>query len=454
MATGNIGMGEKVLAIASAEWGSDPRRILAQTPMSKQQVVALALCGALNALDGFDVLSISFASPGIAAEWHVKPAALGLVLSMEVFGMAAGSVLLGQLADRIGRLSTTILCLVIMAIGMLATPQSTGVGFLTLTRLFTGLGIGGMLAATNALAAEYTNARWRSAGIAIMAAGYPLGAVIGGTIASRMLVHGDWRNVFYLGAGLALVLLPLVPLLMREPVGALLQRRPANALSLINRTMRAFGHDEIDHLPDVDPAAPKIGLRDLFGPKLGATTGLLAMAYFTHIITFYFVVKWIPKIVVNMGFAPSAAGGVLVWANVGGLIGALLFSLASLRLPLRGSLVAMMLASAVMVAVFGHAPADLTVLSLAAAGAAFCTNSVIVGFYALIAQSFPTPVRGGGTGFVIGVGRFGSAAGPITAGALFQAGLGLPAVAALMAVGSLIAAGMLLVLPRGETQDH
>ena len=343
MAAGNIGMGEKVLAIASAEWGSDPRRILAQTPMSKQQVVALALCGALNALDGFDVLSISFASPGIAAEWHVKPAALGLVLSMEVFGMAAGSVLLGQLADRIGRLSTTILCLVIMAIGMLATPQSTGVGFLTLTRLFTGLGIGGMLAATNALAAEYTNARWRSAGIAIMAAGYPLGAVIGGTIASRILVHGDWRNVFYLGAGLALVLLPLVPLLMREPVGALLQRRPANALSLINRTMRAFGHDEIDHLPDVDPAAPKIGLRDLFGPKLGATTGLLAMAYFTHIITFYFVVKWIPKIVVNMGFAPSAAGGVLVWANVGGLIGALLFSLASLRLPLRGSLVAMML---------------------------------------------------------------------------------------------------------------
>jgi len=33
------------------------------------------------ALDGFDMLSISFAAPGIAADWHIDRSVLGLVRS-------------------------------------------------------------------------------------------------------------------------------------------------------------------------------------------------------------------------------------------------------------------------------------------------------------------------------------------------------------------------------------
>lgn len=46
--------------------------------MTMQQVVAIGLCVLLNALDGFDVLAISFASPGIAGEWGIDRAALGI----------------------------------------------------------------------------------------------------------------------------------------------------------------------------------------------------------------------------------------------------------------------------------------------------------------------------------------------------------------------------------------
>ena len=56
--------------------------------MSAMQVIAVSMCVFLNALDGFDVLSISFASPGIAAEWGIDRAALGVVLAMELVGMA------------------------------------------------------------------------------------------------------------------------------------------------------------------------------------------------------------------------------------------------------------------------------------------------------------------------------------------------------------------------------
>ena len=135
--------------------------------MSALQIAAVAVAFGLNALDGFDVLSISFAAPGIAAEWGIDRAALGIVLSMELIGMAVGSVLLGGVADRIGRRSTILGCLVVMVIGMSMVPLAGGIVSLSIWRVLTGLGIGGMLAAINAVTAEYANIgaatwRWRS----------------------------------------------------------------------------------------------------------------------------------------------------------------------------------------------------------------------------------------------------------------------------------------------------
>ena len=150
---------------------SDPRKVLGLSPMTMRQVLAIGMCVLLNALDGFDVLSISFASPGIAKEWGIDRAALGVVLSMELVGMAVGSVLLGQVADRVGRRNTTIGCLVVMAIGMLSTTHVGSIEALAATRLITGFGIGGVLVTTNAFVAEYSNDKWRGAAVAIMAAG-------------------------------------------------------------------------------------------------------------------------------------------------------------------------------------------------------------------------------------------------------------------------------------------
>ena len=432
----------------------DPRQTLALGPMSGRQIVAIAMCVLLNALDGFDVLSISFASPGIAAEWGIDRAALGVVLSMELIGMMVGSVLLGQVADRVGRRPTVIGCLVVMAAGMLSTTQVGTIGALAATRLFTGLGIGGMLAVTNALVAEFSNTRWRGATVAIMAAGYPVGGIAGGAIASALLAHGDWRDVFWLGAGLTALCLPLALLFVPEPISAVLQRRAPDTLARLNRSLIALGRAPVAALPPADPAVRKSSFTELFTRGMGRTTALLTVIYFTQLLTFYFILKWSPKIVTDMGFAPSAAGGVLVWANVGGLLGSLLYSALSLRLPMRWLLAGFMLASAAAVALFGHSPADLGSLALAAAAGQFCANGVIVGLYGLVASSFPTANRAGGTGFVIGLGRGGAALSPVLGGVLFQSGFALPGVAAVMGCGSLVALAALLLLPARAAEGH
>jgi len=432
----------------------DLGRPMGQRPMTMRQIVAIAMCVLLNALDGFDVLSISFASPGISQEWSIDRAALGVVLSMELIGMSVGSVLLGQAADRIGRQSTVMACLLIMATGMLGSGLVDSVGALAATRLFAGLGIGGMLATTSALVAEHANDRRRGTAVAIMAAGFPMGAVAGGAIASSLLATGGWRDVFLLGAAMTAACLPLVLLLVPEPVSALLQNRRPDTLERVNRSLARLGHAPMTQLPPVPPGVRKAHVAELFRPGMARVTILLTAAYFFHMITFYFILKWVPKIVVDMGFSPSSAGGVLVWANFGGLLGSLLFSVLSLRFPPRPLLVVFMLASTVTVTAFGRGVADLRALSMAAAAGGFCTNAVVVGIYALVASSFPTAFRAGGSGFVIGTGRTGAALGPIIGGLLLQVGLGLPVVAAIMSGGSLLAALALLALPRREPQGH
>jgi len=424
----------------------DPRAVIAREPMGRAQIIAVAICVALVALDGFDVLSISFASPGIAADWHIDRAVLGVVLSMELIGMSAGSIFIGSLADRIGRRPVTLLCLVVMAIGMWLATTAHDVTTLSEFRLLTGLGIGGMLASANAMAAEFANARRRNLAVALMACGYPLGAVVGGSIASRLLVSGSWRSVFAFGALVSAAFIPIVWLLMPETIAYLAHRRAANVLERVNAALRRLGHATVSALPELEPDAPRARIAQLFTPALARTTVLLTIVYFAHLMTFYFILKWIPKIVVDMGFKPSSAGGVLVWANVGGLTGALVLSVLTQRFDVRRLVIAALILSAAMVTVFGQGQPDLARLSLVAALAGICTNAVIVGLYAMVAQSFPTAVRAGGTGFIIGVGRGGAALGPIVAGFLFARGVGLPAVAMVMACGSLVAAAALLAL--------
>jgi MFS family permease len=317
---------------------------------------------------------------------------------------------------------------------------------LSVYRLVTGLGIGGMLAAINAMTAEFANRRQRALAVTIMAAGYPIGAVIGGSIASVLLASFDWRAVFLFGAGATAAFIPVVWFMLPESIEFLIHKRPADALQRINRTLARMGHPQVDRLPDADPEPASTSMTKLFAPGLAKTTILLTTAYFLHIMTFYFVLKWIPKIVVDMGFPASSAGTVLVWANVGGAAGALLFGLLTQRVALRPLLIAFMLASAVMVVMFGRSPADLGQLSLIAGIAGFCTNAVVVGLYAYFAQSFPTELRAGGTGFAIGTGRGGAALGPVVAGFLFAAAFGLPTVAIVMASGSLLAALAIIVL--------
>lgn len=427
----------------------DPRELVDKARMSRFQWTAVFLMVGLNALDGFDVLSISYASPGIAAAWGIDRAALGIVLSMELVGMAFGSLLLGNVADAIGRRKTILGCLVVMSGGMFAAATATDITTLCIYRVITGLGIGGMLASINAAVAEAANAKRRALCVVLMAAGLPIGSVIGGLISGELLKVHDWTAVFILGGVATAAFIPLVLWLAPESIAFEMHKRSPGALERINKTLKKMGHAAIDALPDVPAVKPKAGLPLLFSRQFAALAILLALAYFMHIITFYYIIKWIPKIVVDMGFAAPTAAGVLVWASIGGSLGALTLGLLTLKARITALTIGAMLASTVAVIVFGQGWETLEHISIAAAVAGFFTNAPIVGLYAIIAQSFPTQLRATATGFIIGLGRGGAALAPVMAGFLFQAGWSLPTVSIIMGLAATVAA-LMLFLARGR----
>ena len=425
---------------------TDPRDTLALSPMTKWQVLVVAITVALNALDGFDVLSISFASPGIATEWGINRGALGIVLSMELVGMAVGSALLGGVADRIGRRPTILGCLAVMATGMVGATMAGGLAGLSTWRVVTGLGIGGMLAAINAVSMEFSNTRRRHFSVSLMSIGYPLGAVFGGIVAARLLQGHDWRTVFYFGAAVTVALIPVVFFFVPESVPWLVRKQPVDALGKVNRALTRIGYAPVAALPAIPGGTRNRAFADIFAPQQVVSTTIVTLAYFLHVTTFYFIVKWVPKIVADLGFAASAAAGVLVWTNVGGAIGGAVLGLLTQKYSVKALTIGVLVASTVAVTVFGRTPGDLQRLSIICAVAGFCTNAGIVGLYAIIAQAFPTHIRASGTGFTIGVGRGGSVIAPVIAGFLFAAGYSLQIVAFVLGLGSLFAAAVLLFL--------
>ncbi len=426
---------------------SDPRETINQSDMSILQMLIVVIMVGLNALDGLDILSISFAAPGIAKEWGVDRTALGVVLSMELIGMGLGSFFLGGLADKIGRRPTTLCCLVVMAFGMFMVTTTISIFALSFWRIVTGVGIGGLLTAITAFSAEFSNIRRRHLCISMMAIGYPLGGgVIGGFIASRLLVNHDWRSVFYLGAAVTTFFIPVVFFFVPESIHWLAREQKPGALEKINKTLKKCKHSAIAALPQITERERRKSVGDIFSPRLLKTTFIIAISYFLHITTYYFILKWVPKIVADMGFAVSSASNVLVWANVGGAVGGTIFGLLTLKFDLKKLSVFILFFSGIFIAVFGRTPADLTVMSFLCMLAGFFGNSGIIALYAVVAHAYPTHARAFGTGFMLAVGRGGAILSPILVGFLLEINMPLPSVGMIMGVGSVAGAAVLLLL--------
>ncbi|KAG8149829.1 MFS transporter [Burkholderia catarinensis] len=402
------------------------RNTIDESPMSPFQTMAVTACVVLNMLDGFDVLAMAFAAPHLAAEWKLSGKEIGLLLSAGLAGMGIGSVLIAPLADRVGRRRIILLCLVVISTGMLACAATHSTLQLAAARAYTGLGIGGMLASLTVISGEYASNKWRSAAIGMQSAGYAIGATAGGIMAGYLLSTWGWRSVFAFGGVVTLMAIPMVLALLPESLDFLLAKRPENALRNINRILARMKRAPIDTLPaaatSADSTGPASGWTAVLRAPLTRRTIALWIAFFLVMGSFYFVVSWTPKLLVQAGLsaAQGVTGGVLL--NLGGIAGASLFSLLSARFGLRNLLGATLLLGGVLMVIFGMNTGALGIGMTVAVFLGAVINACVAGMYALSPTPYPAEIRTTGIGLAVGIGRLGAILSPMTVGALLDSG--------------------------------
>jgi len=425
----------------------DIRTALRDGPVTMLQIGVVTICTLLNMIDGFDVLAISFTAPLIAKDWNVDPVSLGILLSAGLAGMATGSLFLSPLADLVGRRAVLLLCTAVISIGMLASAVTGSVAMLALFRLVTGIGIGGVLSSGNTLLSEYVPQRWRDLSISFMVVGYSGGAIVGGSISAALITLFGWRSAFVFGGICSTLLIPAV-LRLPESLDFIIARNSRNVLAQVNGVMGRLGHPAVTEVPKI--AHEEAGTRAVFGVFawrfLGGTIRI-CISYFMLMLSFYFVLSWTPKNLVDLGFSVSEGIYASVLLNAGGIVGGLMFGFIARKTGARAISVWLLVVLFASVVAFGALKQGLVPVMTGATIMGFFMIGSMASLYAIVPQIYPARVRNTGTGLAIGFGRLGAVAGPWLGGILIAVGWHRFTYYAVLAIPILLAAAAVRRIP-------
>ena len=401
---------------------ADPRQLLRDGPMTGLQLMVVAVCTLLNTVDGFDVLAMSFTAPLVQKEFAVDPETLGMLLSAGLAGMCLGSLALSPVADVIGRRAVVILCTAIISAGMFASAAAGGVYELMLLRLVTGLGIGGILSSGNTVLAEYSPDRWRNTSISAMVVGYSIGAIVGGSISAYLIGAYGWRAAFVFGGACSTAILPFVFLYVPESLDFLLSGKSKTALAQVNGLLRRLGRPEVTALPEIARDESTRAVWGVFEPRFLKGTILICLSYFMLMLSFYFVLSWTPKNLVDLGFTPSQGIFASVLLNAGGICGGMAFGFFADKTAARTVAPYLFVALFLSIVIYGALHMGLVPVMAGATLVGVFLIGSMASLYAIVPTMYPPRVRNTGTGLAIGIGRMGAVAGPYIGGVLIASG--------------------------------
>ena len=404
----------------------DVRHVIDEYRWTPLQYLVICLCFFLNMLDGMDVLAIALAAPVLAREWQINPDTLGFVFSAALVGMALGAILIAPKADVWGRRRLVIICMTVIAVGMLLTPLAKMVPQLVVLRFLTGLGVGGMVASMATMSAEFSPKRTRNLAVTFVQAGYPVGAAVLGLIGAKLIPAFGWNSVFILAGLLTTLSIPIVAILLPESPEFLLQKQPKGSLEKLNKILRKMGHPRMTELPPIAGSAQanRTGVAALFSKEYRTTTVLLWVGFFMAFGTLYFLLNWIPELATNTGLTLEFAiysGAVL---NVGAFFGMVTLGFLADRIGLKRVIVAWLILAALVMVLFGNFQTSVAIL-LAICFIGFFMEGGFIGIYAAATQVYPTLIRNTGVGWAIGAGRTGAILGPYIAGVLVANGMSM-----------------------------
>ncbi len=399
-------------------------RLLDERGLSAFQIRVLVWSVLMALIDGYDIGAIAFAAPHLVASWHIPRSALGPVLSASNIGVLFGSALFGFIGDRYGRKTALIGANILFGVLTVAAAYSTDLTQLFWLRLVAGFGIGGVIPNLVSINAESAPRNLRAT-LAIIAAGcVPMGGALAGFVSAALVPHYGWPLLFQVGgiAPLALALVAIFALPESVKYMALheSQRRRMTALVKAIRPDQPVP-DNARFVIEDEQQSPTNPI-NLFRNGLWLITPLAWLLFALNLMGFFFLISWMPTLLTAAKLPPATAALAAALMQVGGTVGAL--TLCWWLQRHRFLAIAIMFVLAVpVVGAIGFAGLTSTAALLTVTFiAGFLVLGIQTGINVVGAMIYPTSLRASGSGWELGIGRFGSIVGPLV-GALL---VGMP----------------------------
>lgn len=413
---------------------------------------ALVLLGISSAFSFYDITSMGVVLPAVAQEFGTTSTGLAVVISMNLAGYIVGSMLLGVVADRIGRRPAYVVTLILLAGGSLMTAFAWDVASLTLFRLVTGAGTGAQIALVTTLFAELSSARRR--GLYLQANQVVAG--VGLTLAPWLAVifvdsHSyGWRIVLGVGV-LAIAAVPLGWLMPESPRWLALRGRLDEADQVVGRmedTVRKRGMT----LPEpvaapTDDEAVKSPLSMLLRrPYLGRLLALTGF-WFLFYLTSYSFLGFQTTLLDEIGLLSDSSILITAIGSIGYVLGPLAATVVVERFERKYLLVAVAVMEAVGALLLAGATSNL----MAGAGGLLIAAGIMAGTvgYTYTAEVLPTQARATAVAIAQGLGHLAGVVGPFLTVAVLSA-FG-PRVTFIQIATSILIAGLIILLTGKRT---
>ncbi|HHG5270306.1 MFS transporter [Acinetobacter baumannii] len=393
-------------------------------PMNSYRWLLVGLCILLNIVDGYDVQVMSFTAASVSKEWALSGSVLGILISLGLVGMAFGSLFIAPIADRVGRRTIILSCLLLSGITMLFSSHVMNPYQLGILRFITGIGIGGLLTNGAVMANEFSTTKWKNLSVALLSTGYAIGAVVGGMIAYRLIGTVGWRSVFMCGGIFTLTVLVLVYFVLPESVEYQLIKRQPNSIERINKTLAKFNIQAIHSFPAYKELTHgKVSIKTLFKGNFKARTIFVWIAFFSVMAGQYFILTWTPKLLTMAGMTPEQGVSLGIILNFGGILGAILMAFLTVRYQINLVLSSFFALTAIFITVFVLNSGNYIYSMWIAVLVGIFNNGCVAGMYALANSTYDTEIRATGVGSAITMGRLGGILSPLGAGYLLDAGI-------------------------------
>jgi MFS transporter, AAHS family, 4-hydroxybenzoate transporter len=392
---------------------------------------ALTLLAALAVIfDGFDIQILGFAIPSIMREWHVVRAAFAPVAALGLAGMIAGSAAAGYCGDRFGRRAALIGCVLLFGAATIATAFCSNVTELAILRTLAGAGVGGALPNASALTAEFAPLSRRAAAVTLTIVCVPLGGLIAGLTATRVLPSLGWHVLYMIGGAAPLLLAVL--LLAALPESPRFLARHVNRRPELVRLLAKMGHrvapDQVFDNVQEQKLEGSGAIRSLLSqPFLRDTSGLW-LAFFSSLIGVYLVFSWLPAMLTAQGLDLATASSSLAAYNFGGVLGVLLCTLLVTAMGSRWPMLFAALGGAASALALRFVPIQTAgghMLLIAGFGLhGLFVNALQTTMYAVASHVYPTKIRATGIAYAAAAGRVGGTISSLAGAAVIQSGSG------------------------------